>query len=299
MSELYAWIRETLMTMAYDGTLPLAFQYGFVINALLCAFLIGPILGGVGTMVVTKRMAFFSQAIGNAAMTGVAIGVLLGESYTEPYVSMFGFCVLFGLVLNYTKGRTKISADTLIGVFLSISLAVGASLLLFVSARVNTHILEAVLFGSVLTVSDVDMNVLLLVTIAIVALGVPLFNRMLLASFNPSLAEVRGVNVRAMEYIFVVMITVLTVACLKIVGAVLVEALLLIPAAAARNLITSMRGFVFWSMAISTVSCVTGVLIPMQLDLPIPSGGAIIMVAAGFFVVTTVIRITAARFREA
>jgi zinc transport system permease protein len=184
-------------------------------------------------------------------------------------------------------------------VFLSISLAVGASLLLFVSARVNTHILEAVLFGSVLTVSDVDMNVLLLVTIAIVAIGIPLFNRLLLASFNPSLAEVRGVNVRAMEYVFVVMITVLTVACLKIVGAVLVEALLLIPAAAARNLITSMRGFVFWSMAISTVSCIAGVLVPMQLDLPIPSGGAIIMIAAGFFVLTTIIRITAARFREA
>jgi zinc transport system permease protein len=299
MSNLYEWVRESLMALAYEGTLPVAFQYGFVINALLCALLIGPVLGGVGTMVVTKRMAFFSQAIGNAAMTGVAIGVLLGESYTEPYVSMFGFCVLFGLLLNYTKGRTKLSADTLIGVFLSISLAVGASLLLFVSARVNTHILEAVLFGSVLTVSDIDMNVLLVVTLAIAALGIPLFNRLLLASFNPSLAEVRGVRVQLLEYVFVVMITLLTVACLKIVGAVLVEALLLIPAAAARNLIGSMRGFVFWSMAISTVSCIAGVLIPMQLDLPIPSGGAIIMVAASIFVLTTFIRITVSRFREA
>jgi zinc transport system permease protein len=299
MSNLYEWVRESLMALAYEGTLPVAFQYGFVINALLCALLIGPVLGGVGTMVVTKRMAFFSQAIGNAAMTGVAIGVLLGESYTEPYVSMFGFCVLFGLLLNYTKGRTKLSADTLIGVFLSISLAVGASLLLFVSARVNTHILEAVLFGSVLTVSDIDMNVLLVVTLAIAALGIPLFNRLLLASFNASLAEVRGVRVQLLEYVFVVMITLLTVACLKIVGAVLVEALLLIPAAAARNLIGSMRGFVFWSMAISTVSCIAGVLIPMQLDLPIPSGGAIIMVAASIFVLTTFIRITVSRFREA
>jgi len=299
MTDFYAWIREYLMNLAYAGSLPLSFQYGFVINALLCAFLIGPVLGGVGTMVVTKRMAFFSQAIGNAAMTGVAIGVLLGESYTEPYVSMFGFCILFGLVLNYTKGRTRISSDTLIGVFLSISLAVGASLLLFVSARVNTHILEAVLFGSVLTVSDTDMNVLLVVTIGVVAVGVPLFNRLLLASFNPSLADVRGVRVQLLEYVFVVMITLLTVACLKIVGAVLVEALLLIPAAAARNLIKSMRGFVFLSMAISTVSCIAGVLIPMELDLPVPSGGAIILVAAGIFVITTVIRITASRFREA
>jgi zinc transport system permease protein len=299
VSEAYAAIREYLMNLAFEGTLPLAFQYGFVINALLCAFLIGPVLGGVGTMVVTKRMAFFSQAIGNAAMTGVAIGVLLGESYTEPYVSMFGFCVLFGLVLQYTKGRTRISSDTLIGVFLSISLAVGASLLLFVSARVNTHILEAVLFGSVLTVSDTDMNVLLVTTIAVVAIGIPLFNPLLLASFNPSLADVRGVKVRLLEYVFVLMITLLTVACLKIVGAVLVEALLLIPAAAARNLIRSMRGFVFLSIAISTVSCIAGVMIPMQFDLPVPSGGAIILVAASIFVMTTVVRITASRFREA
>ena len=243
----------------------------------MCAFLIGPVLGGVGTMVVTKLMAFFSQAIGNAAMTGVGIGVLLGESYTEPYVSTFSFCILFGLVLNYTKGRTQISADVLIGVFLSISLAIGSSLLLFVSAQVNTHILEAVLFGSVLTVSDTDMNVLIVATILVLAVGIPLFNRMLLSSLNPSLASVRGVRVQFMEYVFVLIITLLTVACVKIVGAVLVEALLLIPAAAARNIVSSMRGFVIWSVIISTVSCIAGVLIPMQFGLPIPSGGAIIM----------------------
>ncbi len=246
MTELYTLLRDSVQNLAYEGVLPLSFQYGFVINAVLCALFIGPVLGGIGTMVVVKRMAFFSQAIGNAAMTGVAIGVMLGESYTEPYVSMFAFCILFGLILNYTKGRTAISSDTLIGVFLSISLAVGASLLLFVSARVNTHILEAVLFGSVLTVSDTDINVLLVVTIAAVAVGVPLFNRFLLASLNPSLASVRGIPVKALEYVFVLLITVLTVACLKIVGAVLVEALLLIPAAAARNVITSMRGALFF-----------------------------------------------------
>ena len=254
MSEFYEWVRTSIQNLSYEGTLPLSFQYGFVINALMCALLIGPVLGAVGTMVVTKRMAFYSLAIGNAAMTGVAIGVLLGESYTEPYISMFAFCILFGLVLNYTKGRTNISADTLIGVFLSISLAIGSSLLLFVSARVNTHILEAVLFGSVLTVSDTDMNVLIVVTILVLAVGLPLFNHMLLSSLNPSLASVRGVRVQLMEYVFVLMITLLTVACLKIVGAVLVEALLLIPAAAARNIISSMRGFIFWSMGISWTS---------------------------------------------
>ena len=299
MTALYEWIRATVQNLAYDGWLPLAFQYGFVINALICALLIGPLLGAVGTMVVTKRMAFFSQAVGNAAMTGVAIGVLLGESYTEPYISMFAFCILFGLVLNYTRNVTSISSDTLIGVFLSISLAVGASLLLFVSARVNTHILEAVLFGSVLTVSNTDMNVLIVVTIIVLAAGIPLFNKMLLASLNPSLAKARRVPVVLLEYVFVLMITLLTVACLKIVGAVLVEALLLIPAAAARNVCNSMKGFIFTSIGISTVSCIVGVIIPMQWDLPLPSGGAIIMVAAAFFVLTTLLRMTVGRLRQA
>ena len=299
MTVFYEWVRTTIQELAYGGALPLAFQYGFVINALLCALLIGPLLGAVGTMVVTKRMAFFSQAVGNAAMTGVAIGVMLGESYTEPYISMFAFCILFGLVLNYTKNRTSISSDTLIGVFLSISLAVGASLLLFVSAKVNTHILEAVLFGSVLTVSDTDMNVLIVVTIIVLAIGIPLFNRMLLASLNPSLARARRIPVVALEYVFVLMITLLTVACLKIVGAVLVEALLLIPAAAARNLVSSMKGFVLLSIVFSTVSCIAGVLIPMQWDLPLPSGGAIIMFAAIIFVITTVMRMTLGSLRQA
>ena len=299
MNSVTESLRTWLQELAYADALPSAFQYGFVVNAIVCGLLIGPLLGGIGTMVVVKRMAFFSQAIGNAAMTGVAIGVLLGESYSEPYFSMFGFCILFGIVLNYTRGRTSMSSDTLIGVFLAISLALGSSLLLFVSAKVNTHILEAVLFGSVLTVSDTDINVLLAVTVVCVAATVPLFNHMLLSSLNPSLARARGVRVTLLEYGFVVIITLLTVACVKIIGAVLVEALLLIPAAAARNLVSSVRGFVFLSMAIATVSCLAGIFIPMQWDLALPSGGAIVLVAASFFVVTTVIRATFSRYREA
>ena len=143
------------------------------------------------------------------------------------------------------------------------------------------------------------MNVLLVVTCVVLALGIPLFNNMLLASLNPSLARARKIRVELMEYVFVLMITLLTVACLKIVGAVLVEALLLIPAAAARNVITSLRGFVILSMIISTVSCIAGVLIPMQFDLPLPSGGAIIMVSASFFVITTIMRAVLPAYRTA
>lgn len=299
VSDFYEAIRLTLQNLALYGSIPQAFNYAFVINALLCSLLIGPLLGALGTMVVIKRMAFFSQAVGNAALTGVAIGVLLGESYTSPYVSMFSFCILFGVALKYTQYRTSLSNDTLIGVFLSISLAFGASLLLYVSAKINTHVMESVLFGSILAVDDRDMNILLVVTLISAAAVLPLYNRMLLSSLNPSLAHARGAQVRVLEYLFVVVVTLVTVACLKIVGAVLVEALLLIPAAAARNVSRTLSGFMTGSIAIATLSCLLGVWLPMQLELPVPTGGAIVLVAALVFVVTTIIRAALPRFRAA
>jgi zinc transport system permease protein len=299
MSSLYDIPRQYIIHLAENGHLHYTFTYAFVVNGLLCALVVGPLLGGIGTMVVVKRMAFFSQAVGNAALTGVAIGVILGESYTAPYVSMFSFCVLFGLFLNFARNHTRMSVDTLIGVFLSISLAIGATALLWVSAKVNTHILDTVLFGSILTVNDTDISVLLVVALLTACTALPLYNKMLLASLNPSLAQVRGVPVRLLEYVFVLLITVLTVACVKIVGAVLVEALLLIPAAAARNVNRSIRGFVLWSILFSTVSCVVGIYAPLRWDLPVPSGGAIILTGAFLFLVTMLIRMTVPRYREA
>jgi zinc transport system permease protein len=291
MTWLFAPLRQQIQAWAVAGDLPGAFQYGFVINALICAFFIGPILGGVGTMVVTKRLAFFSQAVGQAALTGVALGIILGEPLTAPYVTLFGFCILFGLVLNFTKNRTKMSTDTLIGVFLSISMAVGASLLIFVAGKINVHIVDQVLFGSILTVNDLDMTVLVVISALVMTMGVVRYNRMLMASFNPQLAHVRGVNVSFLDYLFVLMITVITVASVKIIGAMLVEALLLIPAAAARIVTRTIRGFFICTIVISTLSCLIGIIAPMLWDLPVPSGGSIVLVTAVFFYLATVTRL--------
>jgi zinc transport system permease protein len=299
MNSLYEIPRQFIIHLAETGVIHYTFTYAFVVNGLLCALVVGPLLGGIGTMVVAKRMAFFSQAVGNAALTGVAIGVIIGESYTAPYMSMFSFCLLFGLFLNFARNRTKMSSDTLIGVFLSISLAIGATALLWVSAKVNTHILDTVMFGSILTVNDTDITVLLVTAVVTAGTALPLFNHMLLASLNPSLAHVRGIRVHLLEYVFVLLVTILTVACVKIIGAVLVEALLLIPAAAARNLNRSIKGFVWWSIIFSTVSCLAGIYAPMRYDLPVPSGGAIILTGAAIFIVTMIIRMTVPRFREA
>jgi zinc transport system permease protein len=287
---MYNTIMLAIQRGVEAGWLPESLKYAFVFNSLIAALVLGPVLGGIGTLVVTKRLAFFSQAIGNAALTGVAIGIMLGEPYTSPYVSLFGFCIIFGMTMVFTKNRTNMTTDTLIGVFLCISLAIGACILLYVTAKVNVHILDNVLFGSILTINALDLSVLFVISIICILSGLSLYNQMVLSSFNPNLARVRGVKVVFLDYLFIAMVTIITVASVKIIGAVLVEALLVIPAASARNLTRSMRGFFLYSVIFSTLSCVIGIVVPMELEIPVPSGGAIILVAAFFFITTTVIK---------
>ncbi|MEW5668166.1 metal ABC transporter permease [Pseudomonas putida] len=282
--------RQTVQDWATAGYLPEALAYGFVVNALLAGLMIGPVLGGLGTLVVVKRFAFFSEAVGHAALTGVAIGILLGEPYTGPYGSLFGYCLLFGILLNFLRNRTGLSPDTLIGVFLSVSLALGASLLLMLAGKINVHILENVLFGSVLTVSAQDLLVLGIVAVLVLALALPLYNRIMLASFNPQLAAVRGVAVKTLDYLFVVLVTLVTVAAVKVIGAILVGALLVIPAAAARLVSQSLKGFFFLSVLIATISTLLGILLPIVFDLPVPSGAAIILVAGICFALAALAR---------
>ncbi|HEN8726754.1 TPA: metal ABC transporter permease [Pseudomonas putida] len=282
--------RQLVQEWATAGYLPEALAYGFVVNALLAGMMIGPVLGGLGTLVVVKRFAFFSEAVGHAALTGVAIGILLGEPYTGPYGSLFGYCLLFGILLNFLRNRTGLSPDTLIGVFLSVSLALGASLLLMLAGKINVHILENVLFGSVLTVSGQDLVVLGIVAVLVLALALPLYNRIMLASFNPQLAAVRGVAVKTLDYLFVVLVTLVTVAAVKVIGAILVGALLVIPAAAARLVSQSLKGFFFLSVVIATISTLFGILLPIVFDLPVPSGAAIILVAGLCFALAALAR---------
>ena len=282
--------RQTVQDWATAGYLPEALAYGFVVNALLAGLMIGPVLGGLGTLVVVKRFAFFSEAVGHAALTGVAIGILLCEPYTGPYGSLFGYCLLFGILLNFLRNRTGLSPDTLIGVFLSVSLALGASLLLMLAGKINVHILENVLFGSVLTVSAQDLLVLGIVAALVLALALPLYNRIMLASFNPQLAAVRGVAVKTLDYLFVVLVTLVTVAAVKVIGAILVGALLVIPAAAARLVSQSLKGFFFLSVLIATISTLFGILLPIVFDLPVPSGAAIILVAGICFALAALAR---------
>ena len=185
-------IHQFIQAGVAAGYLPAMLQYGFVINALLAGCMLGPLLGGLGVLVVVKRFAFFSEAVGHAALTGIAIGVLLGEPHGSPYGGLFGYCVLFALLMNYLRNRTGLAPDALIGVFLSVSLALGSSILMALAARINIHILENVLFGSVLTIDGNDLLILLLITLAALVCLFFIYNQSMLASFHPQLARGLG-----------------------------------------------------------------------------------------------------------
>ncbi|HIF9538355.1 TPA: metal ABC transporter permease [Photobacterium damselae] len=273
------------------GWLSESFSYAFMVNAIVAALLLGPLLGGLGTLVIAKRLAFFSEAVGHAALTGIALGVLLGEPPDNPFIGLFSFCMIFALLLHFVRNRTNVPYDTLVGVFLALVLAVGAALLMYVARKINIHMLENVLFGSILTVTDQDLMILAVSCAIIVVLLIPTFNRILLTCISPDIARVRGHATHFYDYLFVMMITLITIAAVKIIGAVLVGALLLIPGATARLMTKNMGSFVLLSALLATISCLVGTVLPMELKLPVPSGASIIIISALFFLMATCYRI--------
>ncbi len=288
-------LQQLLADAVAAGWLPEVFQYPFVTYALIAAVMVGPLLGALGTLVVVKRLAFFSEAVGHGALTGVAVGILLGEPATQPVAALFGFCMSFALILHWVKSRTQVPYDALVGVFLAFAIALGAALLLYVAKKVNVHILENVLFGSILTVTPADLMLLGGISVISWVLIWRYGNQALMSALQPDLARVQGAggrktNVTLLDYGFVLLIALITVAAVKIIGAVLVGALLLIPATTARLISSNLRSFFIRTLMISTGCCVAGVVLPMALEIPIPSGAAIVLLASSLFLLVVLLR---------
>jgi zinc transport system permease protein len=284
MTSFYAWVAD----LAQRGILPGDFQYPFLIRGFLCVLILAPILGGLSHLVVTRRMAFFSAALGQAALTGVAIGLLLGEPLNAPYGGMFGFCLLSTLAMVYVKRHATLPPDTLIGVFHALTLGLGLCLLVALTRQFNVHQVESVLFGSLLTVTDGDLLLLLGVGIGVAVLLVREYNRLLLDSLSPPLATIAGANSVFLEYFFAVLLTLSIVVSLKIIGALLVEALVVVPAAAARNVARGTRSYLAWSVGVAFFAGAGG--LGVSTKFLVPTGGAVVLAVSAIFFVTLTAR---------
>ena len=282
------WLYELISSWAKAGYLPGIFEHTFMIRGMLAAMIIGPVLGGMGTVVVTKKLAFFTQTIGNASLTGVALGLLFGEPIDGTFAGLYGFCLIVALVMTFVKNRTRLSNDTVIGVVLAQVLGIGIIMLVVVTKQFNIHQVEAILFGSLITLTDGDLLALVFSSLVVTVIFCITFNRTMLVGFNPVLAKARGINPVLLEYIFITLMTTVVVASLKLIGALLVLVLIVVPAAGAQNIVGNLRQFVWVSITFSTVSTGSGLLLSGLF--PVPTGTAIVLVSSILFYATLMMR---------
>ena len=275
------------MDLIYDGMdmlLPFAWvEYTFMKNALLAILLMTPLFGLLSTMVVSSRMAFFSDSLGHGAFTGIAIGALVGMA--SPLTSLILFSIVFALLITYIKHRTAASADTVIGVFSSTAIAVG---LMIMSRGGGFSKFSPLLIGDILSITPADLAGLAAVNVFVFIGWVLLFNRLLLLSVNPSLARSRGISIFAVESLFAVLLAVVVAVSIQWVGILIINALLVLPGAAARNIARSVKEYHLISVLIALFAGLIGLFSAYYLG--IAAGAAIVAAAAFIFFVSLSLR---------
>ncbi len=259
-----------------------AMQMRFMQQALVGLLLLAPMAALMGVQVVNFRMAFFVDAISHSAFTGVALGLIFAVS---PHWTMPLFGLLVGLTIVAGQRRSALSTDTVIGVFFSGVVAFG----LAVVSRDKgvARDIQRFLYGDILTIGDVDiwaMIALLTVLIIFQAYG---YNRMLYIGLNPVVAKVHGVRAAAYQYIYAGLLSLVVIFSVWAVGVLLVTAMLIVPAATARNFARSAGAMVWWALLVSTTSAVIGLLISAQDWARTATGATVILVAFAWFLLSS------------
>jgi zinc transport system permease protein len=281
-----SWLYDWWIALAKLLGLGDELQYPFVARGVVAVLLLAPLLGGLSHLVVARRLAFFSTTLGQAALTGLVIGVAAGQPLDDTYASILGFCLIVGVVMTYVRRQALLPPDTVIGVFMAFTLGLGICLLVAATRRFNIHQIEAVMFGSVLTLTDHDL-VLVLGLGALLGAALALaYNAILADSLSPPIAKARRLPTTAIDYGFVVIVTIAITVSLKVIGALLVEAMVVVPAAAARNVARSTRGYLVWSIGIAVVAGLGGLF--ASTIWRIPSGGAIVLALSICFFITLI-----------
>ena len=255
------------------------FSYDFMKNAFLAAILIAPLFALLGTMAVNNKMAFFSDALGHSAFTGIGLGVLLGMD--DPLLAMLAFGIFLGLVITKVKAANMVSSDTVISVFSSAAMALGIVIL---SASGGFARYSSYLIGDILTVGQKDLVLIALVLMAAYVLWAVLYNQLLLLSVNRSLAASRGVRVMLVENIFVMMVAAAVMVSIRWVGILMINSLLILPAAAARNITTTARGYHWTATVFGLASSVAGLAISYSFGTS--AGATMVLTAAVLFFLT-------------
>lgn len=258
-------------------------SYEFMRTALWAVLLLVPLLSLLGTLVVNNKMSFFSDALGHSALTGVAIGVMAGVSEYRLVMVLFG--VVFALCMNRIRRSRLASTDTVIGVFSSVGVALGLTLL---SARGNLANYQSLLVGDILSVTTAELWVLAAVLAVTVLVWLTCFNGFFAVSISPSVAKSKGFRAGLYDNLFVVLVAVVVMLAIRWVGLLLINAMLILPAAASRNVARSMRSYHLLSLIFGLFSGVLGLWLSYYNG--VATGPTIILVLAAVFFGTFALR---------
>jgi zinc transport system permease protein len=231
-------------------------SYDFMKNALLSVIIVTPCFGLAGTMVVGNRMAFFSDVIGHSALTGIAIGVILGFTDVRPV--MIIFAVILSVAINIILEKTKASSDTVIGVFSASTVALGVALL---SRGGSFNKYSVFLIGDILSVTRMEIFYLLLLLAAVVIFWIFFGSYLALISVEPALAYDRIISPFVVRTLFSILVALVVILSIRWVGLLIINSLFILPAASARLLSGSLKGYYFRSMFISLLSGISGLII--------------------------------------
>ena len=255
------------------GRLPFEWtQFAFMRTALLAVLVVSPLFALMGTLVVNNRMAFFSDAIGHASLTGVALGVLLGLA--SPFWALLGFGLILGFGIISVQRFTRSTMDTVISLSMSFSIALGVALL---SRGGNFNKFSHYLVGDLLSITTVEVEQLLLTTLVVGGGLLLAYNRILLVGLNESLARSRGLSAWWTQVLFCSAVVMVVVMNLNWVGLLIINSLLIVPAAGARNIANNARQYVLYAVAIALFSGITGLIVSYYANTA--TGASIVLVA--------------------
>ena len=259
-------------------------RWDFMKNALLALLLMAPLFGLLSTMIVTGRMSFFSDALGHSAFTGIALGCIFGM--TMPIYAAVIFSVLFALLFSFVRSRSNQAADTLIGVFSSSAVALGIFVATLGGGSFTKY--NKYLIGDILSVTPAEIGLLAAVLVIVLAFWVLCVNRLTLTAIHPQLASSRGIPVGLSQTLFTVAIAVVVTLTISSVGLLILNSLLVLPGAAARNVAKNLRQYHGFSVLFALLAGLGGLCVSYYSSCS--AGAAISLLLALIFAVTFPLR---------
>ncbi|MBI4713680.1 metal ABC transporter permease [Candidatus Uhrbacteria bacterium] len=251
-------------------------QFPFMQRALIAGILLGVLLASLGIFVTLRRMAFFGEGIAHASLAGIAIAVLAG---LNPLPVAIVWSIILAFLIFVLEQKTKLPIDTVIGIFFTSAMALGVVLMNFTTGYQPE--LMSFLFGSILSVSFADLITIAISTIVIITWLIFSRRQITFLSLSEEQAIVSGVPVRLQTAALYVALAIATVLGVKILGIILVSALLIIPPAISRLHAKSFRSHLILAVLFSEIIIVLGLALSFFFDLP--SGATIILVGAFLF----------------